>query len=393
MSTDWLHTHCPGACALIDEAENLIRVSPDAPAGVGGNHWFRFLVGVGATTAARQVHLCWPQDQPGTDAAYGGNHNVATVLDRCCFLDHGDGRWRRIENVAVDGQQALVTVPAGGDGRRLAVGMPVTAIDLHRLLDLVQDSPLADLRRIGHASRGSPLWGITIAEGDQAIGTIVIQALQHASEWAGLRVMEHLIRHLLTAAGAPLRRRWRWLCYPATNADGLYMGWRGDPMQVDDRNPNRDWGTFALPETRAVADDILDQLASGPPLAHALDLHMGWNWRDDPGSAVGVCTPATEPGALPQPVRDWHARCATMLCRDAGFTRHLWPVHQVDRPTFPGWLYRETGLHGQTLEISRHLWPEGDHFVPPDQTREEALGPALASTLDAFLQAHPWAQA
>ncbi|TVR40735.1 MAG: hypothetical protein EA402_13515 [Planctomycetota bacterium] len=387
--TNPFHTHCPAACAEIEQGTDgrwIIR--PDAPAHAGGNQWFSLCVGLDATSQALECAIHWLPINAEVAGEYPDNHNFATVLDRCCFLDHGDGRWQRLEKVELIPEGACLRLPSGGPGRRLAVGMPVAPEDLHTVLDLAQASPHAQVRRLGHARRGSPVWALTVSEGDRAQGSIVVQSLQHAQEWGGLRAHAALIGHLLSPAGAALRRRWRWLCYPATNADGLYQGWRGDPMVVDGLNPNRDWGTFTLNEVRLVAEDMLGCLRAGPALAHVVDLHMGWNHRQHPGSAVGVAAPDGDLG----PIRPWHQGFAEDLIRRSAFSDGQWEIHRRGRPTFPAWLHGEIGFHGQTLELSRHHWPSADGgWEPPSQAREEAFGIALAESLDAYLsdQAHP----
>lgn len=387
MSAPLLHTRIANACALISQEQERWIIQPEAPDHMAGSNWFTCMAGLAASAAPVPVTVRWPPLRETNLGDYTGNDSFATVLDRVCFLDPGDGNWQRLEGVQVDGDEAHLSLPPGPDGRRFAVGMPVDARDLHGLLAEAQASAHAQVRLLGHATRGSPVWGLTVSEGDQAQGTIVVQSLQHAQEWGGLRAHRHLLRYLLSKEGAPLRQRWRWLCYPATNADGLYRGWRGDPMVVDDYNPNRDWGVFSLPEIRAVADDILGQLRHGPALAHAVDLHMGWNWRSHAGSAVGV---AADDGDLDE-CKAWHYAFADALMQQSQFTDFNWQVHRRGRPTFPSWLMSETGLHGQTLELSRHLWPDGHGGqAMPNQEREERFGSDLAIALDRFLQQNPY---
>lgn len=387
MNHSPLHTRCANACALITQEAGRWIIQPEAPESMAGSNWFTCLAGLDATTEPVDCTVRWLPLRATNVGDYTGNDNFASVLDRVCFLDHGDGTWQRLTEVQVAGDEAHLQLPPGPAGRRFAIGMPVDARDLHGLLSEAQASPHAQVRLLGHATRGSPVWGLTVSDGDQAQGTIVVQSLQHAQEWAGLRAHRHLLRYLLSPEGAALRQRWRWLCYPATNADGLYRGWRGDPMVVDDYNPNRDWGTFSLPEIRAVADDILSNLQQGPPLAHAVDLHMGWNWRSNPGSAVGV---AADDGDL-ELCKQWHYAFADALMEQSQFSDFHWQIHRRGRPTFPSWLMSETGLHGQTLEISRHLWPDAQGGKElPTQQREERFGRDLAITLDAFLSHNPY---
>jgi hypothetical protein len=107
---------------------------PDTPEEIPGNIWYSFLIGVSATDEPREIVIQWPDVKPWPASDYNDNDTFAEVLDRVIFMDCGDGRWQRIDQVTRTDLGTLVTVPPGSDGRRLAVGMPVTQQDLTETL-------------------------------------------------------------------------------------------------------------------------------------------------------------------------------------------------------------------------------------------------------------------
>lgn len=374
----------PGACARIDAECDPPRLEPDGPATMTGNHWYAFMVGIGETVGPIELALCWPPAAHQVGGEYAGNHPFAEVLDRIIFLDHGDGHWQRLEHVERHEDVAHILVPPGPAGRRLAVGMPVTGADLDDLLAIARGG--AHVEHIGTAPEGSPIHAISLGDAATARGSLVISAYQHFSEWAGIRMVAAMLRYLLgeDQEAEALRRRWRWIFYPCINADALYLGWQADPQADKGINLNRDWGPFVQPQTRAVRDHMLSTLASGPPLRHLLDLHMGWHSRDTCGAGLTVF----EPGAAEPHLIDTQAAFARHLYDRADYTDFIWHHGGVDRPNFAGWATGTFHVPGQTLEVSRHRWRRraDNAWLPPSPELERRLGRAVVECLDTFHQ-------
>lgn len=374
-------TDITGACCIVTRSNHEWHLRPELPSEASGHSWFRFLVGLEATPEPLTAYVHWPTHRPQAVSDYNNNDSFATALDRCCFIDSGDGRWHRIDDTRLIDNGVEIVLPPGGCDRRLAIGMPVTGDDLERLLALADQHPDSQTQVIGHASRGSPVHAIRIGGGVNAKGTMVVQSLVHAQEWAGLRVLTSLVQELLSPAGESLRQRWRWLCYPATNADGLYLGWRGDPHVVDNINPNRDWGVGRLPEISAVAADLTQQLVDSPPLQHAIDLHMGWNWRDESGAAVATGVS----GHYPPTVIERQQAFAAALFAATDFCDSIWPSTRSDRPNTSAWIQqRFPEATAQAIEVSRHAWLDRQTGLwrRPQEADEMNLGIAIAHTLD-----------
>ncbi len=379
---DWLSTQIPGGCARIEHGCAPPRLRPDGPGTIPGNVWYAFMVGVGATEADREIDLVWPATGQWSASEYGDNRSFAEALDRAVFIDADDGQWRRIEQVALRDDAARITIPPGPANRRLAVGMPVTDRDLDALLDFARQAEGARVDLIGRAPQGTPLHAIVLDRPEDAAGTFVIAAYQHFSEWAGHRMIDAMVRYLLSEPGRPLRRQFHWVFYPCINADALSYGWRGDPHRTAGINLNRDWGPFEQPQTRAVRDHLRAETAGGAPLLHAIDLHMGWHSRETCGAGLTVF----EEGKAPPALIDRQAAFAHWLYDRADYTDFVWRHGDLDRPNFTAWAGRTFGRPGQTLEVSRHRWRmrADGRWVPPSVRLEQNLGIALARSLATF---------
>lgn len=381
ISADWLSPEIPDGCARIDMSGSLPRLRPDAPVEIPGNAWYAFLVGVAATMEPKEIELRWPEVKPWSNSDYNDNESFAEALDRVIFIDDDIGQWQRVEQVTRIDSGARITVPPGPDGRRLAVGMPVTWRDLGRTLSYARKSKQARVEQIGLAPQGSPLHAIVLDGSENATGTFVISAHQHFSEWAGVRVIDAMVHHLLDEPSQRLRR-FRWVFYPCINADALAHGWRGDPHRTAGINLNRDWGPFQQPQTRAVNDHLMKELSHGPPLLHAVDLHMGWHSRDTCGAGLTVF----EEGNSPPSLIDQQAAFTRWFYERADYTDFVWRHGDVDCPNFAAWIWRAFGRPGQTLEVSRHRWRlrSDGRWVPPSVDLQRRLGLAVVESLATF---------
>jgi hypothetical protein len=313
---------------------------------------------------------------------YNDNHSFAEVLDRAIFLDHSDGQWSRVEDVALFESGARITIPPGSDNRRLAVGMPVTMDDLSQLLAVARECPAARVERIGTAPQGTAIHSVILEAAGPSKGTFVISAYQHFSEWAGVRMMDAMIRHLINASTSHPIRRYRWVFYPCINTDALAHGWRGDPHRTAGVNLNRDWGPFEQPQTSAVRDHLCRELSDGPPLLHALDLHMGWHSRDTCGAGLTVF----ESGGTPEMLIEQQAAFTDFFYSHADYTDFVWRHGSVDRHNYAAWVCRTFGRPGQTLEVSRHRWRmrTDGQWVAPRVELQRHLGVRVVECLAKF---------
>lgn len=358
-----------------------VRLSPSTPGKVSGNQWYEFQMDLEADSEARMVEVEWPENLDW-EGDYSENQSFAEVLDRVMFLDGGDGEWRRLERVERIPNGVRVVVPPGSSGRRMAVGMPVGMDDLNRVLSLASAYPRTRVERLGTALRGTPIHAVTLEGRPDAAGTLVVSAGLHFSEWAGLRMIEAMLRFLLGKEGEEARKRYRWILYPWINTDALALGWRGDPLHVDGINLNRDWGPFERPETRCVRDHLERELGAGSPPLHLLDLHMGWHSRDTCGAGMTVPKDGDAPANLIERQLEFVRR----VMKRVDYTDFIWRHGSMDRPNFASWFARRFGCPAQTVEVSRHRWRRRSdgRWVSPSMELERELGRELARSLADF---------
>ncbi|MCC5849073.1 MAG: hypothetical protein JJU29_13385 [Verrucomicrobia bacterium] len=383
VQDSWVTPDPLGPEMEVDLRHEPVRLQYRSPGKLQGNSWYAFSADLEATSEPHEVEILWPELR-SSSGEYADNHSFADVLDRVMFLSERNGHWQRLEQTTRIPDGVRVVIPPGPSDRRLAVGMPVDMDDLNALLAHADDSEHARVERIGTAALGTPIHAVVVGDAARAEGTLVISAGQHYSEWAGLRMVDEMIRFLLGEQGELLRKRFRWIFYPWINTDALALGCHGDPLYTQDLNLNRDWGPFERPETRAVRDHLTREMTRGPKLVHLLDLHMGWHSRDTCGAGMTV----PEEGNAPQALIDVQMAFANYVMERADYTDFVWRHGALDRPNFASWIGRCFGAPAQTVEISRHRWRmrADGRWVSPSPELERALGRALLLGLAAFYE-------
>jgi hypothetical protein len=369
-----------GGCCVFDGLrDGTLRCRPKTPANVSGNMWFWFTARLSGACGRQNIELQWPENNTELNAKseYGSNKNFATVLDRVVNVSSDLRRWQPLEGVQVEGQTARLVVDAGPSGKPLyvAVGLPCFAQELEEVLALCRATPQVKVVEIAQSQGGPPVSAIRIGPAGQGDGTFYLQGYQHATEWAGARILPAMIRYLLSDTGRPLRERYVFHIVPAMNIGHLYgKGAVG--------NMNRDWKTFAMPETVG-ARDYLRKLAGDERLLQAMDLHMGWS----SSAASGACLTAGVKGEVPDAMIALQQRFARHVFAQCDFTTEkIWHHKPVGGWSFCDWARSELRVPAQTAEFSRHMvWERAKgKWVRVTQQHEEQLGKQLADALASF---------
>ncbi|MEY3143117.1 MAG: hypothetical protein RLY21_1610 [Planctomycetota bacterium] len=158
----------------------------------------------------------------------------------------------------------------GGEGARecvlrLRVGPRPTLVASNHMIGIAEieawtDATTAALgvkpREIGRSAGDRPIRAFEFGASDAREAVIVI-GRQHPPEVAGTVGLFRFIEALAadTDTARAFRTRFRVLCVPLVNPDGVHEGqWRSTLGAVD---ANRDWGPFTQAETRLVRDAIL----------------------------------------------------------------------------------------------------------------------------------------
>jgi hypothetical protein len=368
-------------------------MGPDTPEAVPGNGQYYFHTRIPAHGTAFDLQIEWPDrnrtDLPGFQ--YPDNENFATVLPQICFSSRDGSNWERIEGTRAVPRGVRVHLPADDSDREVAIGVPYFPERYERLLEAVRQDDRFRVEVIGKTARGRPLYGISYPadqEGRDPREMIILHGFQHHTEWAGLYLVESIIRGFMDGSVDP--GGFAWAMVPCLNIDSLYGGWREDRMYnhqpgEPDGNFNRDWKSFRYPEVKSSRDFLL-RAAEGKTVRHGLDIHMGWHAPWKSGSGLSVFRDGELP---PERARE-----------EMAFARHLfskvaiepfpWSISRVDRPNFAAWLWRQFGCLGQTLEISRFRSdPPGGSPGPVSQKYYQSLGPAVAEALTSFHRTVP----
>ena len=169
--------------------------------------------------------------------------------------------------------ECLLRLRAGPSAVWIASNQPVGLDELSRWSGRVAGAAGAPMRTIGRSAAGRPIRAFELGAPDAPHALVVI-GRQHPPEVAGSLGLMRFIE--VVAGGSALARefrgRYRVLCIPVVNPDGVHEGhWRSTLGAVD---PNRDWGAFTQPETRCTRDAILSfSRTGGRRIELLLDFH------------------------------------------------------------------------------------------------------------------------
>jgi len=359
---------------------------PDTPASIPGNAQFHFLTRVSPHQETLRIDLEWPGDDvnPPPGFGYPDNQNFREALPWVCYQSEDLDCWERLETVETTGTGVAIHLPPDSRARYISTGIPFSPERYESLLAAAEESPHCEVGPIGLSRLGRPLYGIRVRPSEApALGTFFLQAYQHHTEFAGLHVLDSLLRGMMD--GTIDRGRFHWAVIPCLNPDALYGGWREDLRHVSKEkgkggNFNRDWQAFDYPETRAAREFFLE-MARRDRLLHALDCHMGWSDTGRSGAGLTVFVDKS----LPPELARRESRFVEAFFSAVPLQPFAWKVSDVNRPNFAGWILRTFETLGQTLEISRFeaVSPEGKP-CPVDQSYYPRLAHSMVSCLTSF---------
>ncbi len=126
-----------------------------------------------------------------------------------------------------------------------------------------------------HQQRSIKRLNITDVPGNQKRGVVIITGRLHPPEVTGYMACIAFLEEVAsdTDLARRFRRQFEVIAYPFANPDGVQNGhWRHNAGGVD---LNRDWANFNQPETKAIRDDLLQQLhsKSNKKVYYGIDFH------------------------------------------------------------------------------------------------------------------------
>ena len=242
----------PSRCIIKGEREFSVLISPEHAPPINPSPWYAFRYDAEGPEKVI-VHLRY----------LGGKHRYRP-------------KWRREAHAKVldaevrdEGRTATLVLPSGQalvSGQEL-IGAP----EYERLIARLDNSAMVSRETLGHSHEGRPIEALRIGP-KSATKVAVLIGRQHPPEVSGAIAMEHFLEALVSLADAGQfdAQDLQVLAVPLLNPDGVARGhWRANLGGVD---LNRDWGTFAQPETRAVAQWLERMSGQVRPVA-MVDFH------------------------------------------------------------------------------------------------------------------------
>ena len=239
-------------CAVLDEREFAILVTPEHAPPINPSPWyaFRYAARGGEGIFVRLDYL-------------GARHRYPPKLVR-------GGEIAAIPaEVSHHGRSARLALPPG-EGI-VAAQEPFGASRYALLVDRLARLPHADRIELGRSLDGRPITAVRFGH-RAAPALVALLGRQHPPETTGAIAMEAFLLELADqlAARPSLGERVQFVAVPELNPDGVARGhWRANRGGKD---LNRDWGEFSQPETRAVAT-WLDELPDSVRPVAMLDFH------------------------------------------------------------------------------------------------------------------------
>ena len=206
--------------------------------------WYAFRVRAAAETVLR-LHLVF--------TASKSRPRARLSADGIAWRRATDDEWTGKEG----DRECVLAVTVGPSATWVASNHMIGAARIDAWADALAAWAGGSVREIGRSVAGRPIRMLEFAEPGAPEDWVVVIGRQHPPEVSGT---VGLMRFMETVLGdgelaARFRARFRIALVPIANPDGVAEGhWRSTLGALD---PNRDWGPFALRETRAVRDAIL----------------------------------------------------------------------------------------------------------------------------------------
>lgn len=236
--------------------------------------------------------------------------------------------WQLLDSTQVEvlheGKQCAVRLPVGPKKTYLAAQELMTSSDVKAWCTALAKAPDVAFSSIGKSKLDRDLYLLDIGEGDKkGKNIVVVMSRQHPPEVTGFLAMQAFVEEIMTDAplSRAFRKKYRILVFPLVNPDGVDLGhWRHSAGGID---LNRDWAFYHQPETKTVADFIVQTEKSDKnDVILGLDFHSTWHdvyytmidslqsdipgfknyWIDGIGQAIGDYTPNDKPSGLGKPV-------------------------------------------------------------------------------------------
>lgn len=306
-----------------------------------------------------QLDVRWPEFDRETMVGaheYGGNDSFIEAAPQAVFTSSDGIQWDRHTKVSRAGWRVQIPLQINSDVLYVAINLPYTIDDYRRLRETLDASTHVSRNSIGRSYGAVDLDLFEIADNPGSARekpAVYIQALQHPSEVTGPRVLDEMLRFLVSDDAEA--RRFRSLCtlyaVPIIAADAWI---EGVDFHLGGGNLNRDWQDFSMTETKLLRPVLQRIMTSSARPLLALDFHNGWHSMGHHGAAITVMPEESVGTALPRRQRAFISNVATRTdyipetaVWQAGYKPH----------GFAGYMTRTYGVQAHTVEFSRFsIW-------------------------------------
>lgn len=252
-------------------------------------------------------------------------------------------------------QDALLRLDLGPDTLWLAAQPIVSSADVASWCVTQTHHPDVRQEIFGKSRLGRPLRMLDIGTGPAVQKqTVALLCRQHPPEVTGWFALQHFLDELLsdTELARNFRMQYRVLVFPLINPDGVDLGfWRHNAGGVD---LNRDWAFYRQPETRQVANKIVQEVQQ-----HQSTLVLGLDFHSTFEDVFYTGDETENPPVLPGFKDAWLAGMKTAL---PGFEFEE-DAAKEGKPVSKTWFLAQFDATGVTYEI-------GDD-TPPDMIEQK----------------------
>lgn len=336
-----------------------------------------------------RLDVRWPEFHRETMVGaheYGSNDSFIEAAPHCVFTSADGINWTRHTNATRSLWRVQIPLEVHGDVLYVAINLPYTLNDYRLLRQTLDASPGAKRTPIGRSYGAFDLDLYEIGDtpgGSTKKPAVYIQALQHPSEMTGPRVLDTMLRFLVSDDPEAVRFRNSCTLYavPVIAGDAWL---EGVDFHLSGGNLNRDWQAFSMTETQLLRPVIQSIMSSFSRPVLALDFHNGWHSMGHHGAAITVMPESSVGPALPAKQREFISSVATRTdyipetaVWEAGYKPH----------GFAGYMTRTYGIQAHTVEFSRFsIWDRktGAH-EPLSQDRLVRFGKQLVPVLTDWL--------
>lgn len=185
--------------------------------------------------------------------------------------------WERLDStffkLSPDSLQAIIKLDLLSDTTWISAQPLISSSDVRNWCSKLSKQNRVQFASAGESIKGRSLPFLKIGNGSKVIA---IFSRQHPPEVTGFKALQYFIDEILTnQMSDDFLNEYSLLVYPLLNPDGVDMGhWRHNAVGVD---LNRDWAFYRQPETKAVANHIVNTLnEENLEMELGLDFHSTW---------------------------------------------------------------------------------------------------------------------